>query len=963
MYRKFAIALSFLCCMGTVYAQQLAFPGAEGYGRFAKGARAGTTQEVYHVTNLNDAGKGSFRDAISQPNRIVVFDVSGIIKVSSRLVFSKNLTIAGQTAPGEGVILYGNGVSFSAAENIIVRYLRMRMGLGGDSGKDAAGIANGGNMIFDHISTTWGRDENFSVSWDSKGSEPQKITIQNSIIGQGLMVHACGGLIQTNGGVTLYRNLYIDNKTRNPKVKGLNQFVNNVVYNWGDGGAYILGDTEGLSWGVITNNYFIKGPVNGTQAFTRATPTFQVYQKGNIIDYNKDGILNGFEAVQDNFRRNENDLTSTNVTFVNSYDDFDFTGYTLGRNPEAPVKHPAIVGEATARESYDWIVENVGATLPARDQVDAYMIDELLSLGTKGALINNESELGLPNSVGYIFNGNRLADTDNDGMPDVWENANELNKNDATDAVKVADNGYLNIENYINGITAPQVPYVKYPTSLSLSGIGTDYISIKWENNAPQATGIVLEHSVDNKTFTAITLASDTKSYKFEQLTPNTTYYYRLKTVNGEIESFYTPVLSITTRGVPSAPVASTNPVPDNGSTIAGYTTAKLSWENMTGTAAGAVSYTVYAGTSADNLTVAREASTLFTATIDVIPATTYYWRVDAKNALGECKGTVWSFTTGIKPERTKVAYYSFDETEGTILANEYGANATAKDFTPTWVSGKHNNAVQFSTADGAFVQEHYDDLTLGDESFTVELWFKSSGGSVDWYLLHKGSHATTSYEGATGKWFGIQYNKKDKNDRLTWGIDDNVTKTDLNITGATAKYFTNEWVHLVCTRDVETKELKMYANGVLAATTADKTGDIGTIEKMAVGNCNTAYENGFQGLMDELSIYKGVLTAEEVSDHYKQGGSTHIETAKAGETTRAYPMPFIDEFYIRIMDVEETMGQLSVVNTSGQTVYQSSVAIQGGVAHVKNVGHLSSGYYIYTLKVGERTLIGKIVK
>ena len=155
--------------MGTMYAQQLAFPGAEGYGRFAKGARASESPEIYHVTNLDDSGKGSLRDAVSQPNRIIVFDVAGVIKLKSRLVFSKNLTIAGQTAPGEGVVVYGNGVSFSAAENIIVRYLRIRMGIGGTSGADAAGIANGGNMIFDHVSATWGLAENFSINRDSKG--------------------------------------------------------------------------------------------------------------------------------------------------------------------------------------------------------------------------------------------------------------------------------------------------------------------------------------------------------------------------------------------------------------------------------------------------------------------------------------------------------------------------------------------------------------------------------------------------------------------------------------------------------------------------------------------------------------------------------------------------------------------------------------------------------------------------
>ena len=106
-------------------AQQLAFPGAQGWGRFATGGRGGT---VYHVTNLNDSGTGSLRDAISQPNRIIVFDVSGVINIESRLVFKNNLYVAGQTAPGEGIVVDGNGVSFSGANNIIVRHVRFRLG-------------------------------------------------------------------------------------------------------------------------------------------------------------------------------------------------------------------------------------------------------------------------------------------------------------------------------------------------------------------------------------------------------------------------------------------------------------------------------------------------------------------------------------------------------------------------------------------------------------------------------------------------------------------------------------------------------------------------------------------------------------------------------------------------------------------------------------------------------------------
>lgn len=186
------------------YGEVLAFPGAEGYGRHATGGRMGT---VYQVTTLANSGKGSLRDAVSKPNRIIIFKVAGIIKLDSPLNFSKNLTIAAQTAPGDGVVVYGNGVSLSGADNLICRYLRVRMGVNGQEGKDAIGIAYGSNMILDHMSITWGRDECFSINGDTNRptDQPRNITLQNSFIGQGLQPHSCGGLIQTkeNDGVTL----------------------------------------------------------------------------------------------------------------------------------------------------------------------------------------------------------------------------------------------------------------------------------------------------------------------------------------------------------------------------------------------------------------------------------------------------------------------------------------------------------------------------------------------------------------------------------------------------------------------------------------------------------------------------------------------------------------------------------------------------------------------------------------
>lgn len=424
----------------------IAFPSAEGYGKSAVGGRNG---EVVHVTNLNDSGPGSFRDAISKPNRIVVFDVAGIIKLSSSpLVLQSNQTILGHTAPGDGVVIYNGRLSASGAHNTIVRYLRVRMGAAFPSQADAAGMANGSNVIFDHCSFTWGRDENFSINGDGKGTPPQNITIQNSIIGQGLQNHSCGGLMQTGitDGVTIFRNLYIDNNSRNPKVKGLNQFVNNVVYNWGVGTAYDMGgDSDGPSETAIEDNYFIVGLgkdyrnnvmtyINPSRPFSGGNSLFRTFWKGNYYDNNKDGILNG--------RPMDWELDcSGSPTFLDARSNL----------------HPLISSQMTAERAYQWIVDNVGASLPKRDQVDAYLVEELTSLGTKGTIIRNETNkeqfpLGGP---GVIQTGTKPLDSDNDGMPDEFEEKWGLDKNDPSDAMKIANNGYTNIENYAFSLEYP----------------------------------------------------------------------------------------------------------------------------------------------------------------------------------------------------------------------------------------------------------------------------------------------------------------------------------------------------------------------------------------------------------------------------------------------------------------------------------------------------------------------------
>jgi Pectate lyase len=416
---SFLLAVAFSFSLSAQRSQ--AFPGAEGFGKYTSGGRMGT---VYHVTNLNDSGEGSFRDAVSKPRRIIIFDVGGVIKLETPLKFSENLTIAGQTAPGEGITVYGQSISFTNANNLICRYMRFRLGDGGARGADAVTIGTGYNMIFDHVSVSWGKDENFSISSMAVVGGPTSITLQNSIIGQGLADHSMGGLIQSDGGITLYRNLYIDNRSRNVKAKGVNQFVNNVVYNWAVG-AYILGDSEFTSFCNITDNYFIKGGDSRAKPFTRGNTNFSLYAAGNYYDDNLNGKLDGHLMTKE-----EHDVN----TWIE--EPFDFFP----------------IPKMTATEAYNWIVKNVGCTFPVRDVIDNYMIDELKSVGTRGKLIQTESELPVKVNLGKEWKTTRI-DTDKDGIPDDWEKANGLDPNNPKDARPFGLSlQYTNIELYLNSL-------------------------------------------------------------------------------------------------------------------------------------------------------------------------------------------------------------------------------------------------------------------------------------------------------------------------------------------------------------------------------------------------------------------------------------------------------------------------------------------------------------------------------
>ena len=504
----------------TSSAQQLAFPGAQGFGRYATGGRTGS---VYHVTNLNDSGTGSLRDAISQPNRIIVFDVSGVIRINSRLVFKSNLTIAGQTAPGEGITVYGDGMSCSGATNVIMRYMRFRMGSVGTKDADCAGLANGGNIIFDHCSFAWGQDENFSINWDNKGTAPHDVTIQNSIVGQGLMQHSAGGLIQADN-ITMYRVLLCDNKTRNFKVKGKHQYVNNLVYNWSAYAYEMGGESSGDSYGNAVGNLFINGNSTGASAngFSGGNSNFHFYGADNWQDRNKDGIFNP-------------EL---------------FTGDGGGDRQSTPYDYPELE-TWSGKDLVEKLLPEVGASLPYRDLTDAYMVNEVLSFGKKGNLITSEKDLpyGTPDTW-TVFKGTKPQDTDGDGMPDDWEEANGTDKT-KNDAMTLAANGYANIENYFNAITkSDRQFFLRAPMLLTMTASTTKSITLEWSDFTDNEDGFIVEmkQGADFVEIGRTAANVSTFAYADDALTPATSYIVRVCAYQGEQRSDYTAELTVKTR-------------------------------------------------------------------------------------------------------------------------------------------------------------------------------------------------------------------------------------------------------------------------------------------------------------------------------------------------------------------------------------------------------------------------------
>lgn len=438
---RFSFSGALVCALaGALQAADplIAFPGAEGCGRLAVGGRGG---EVCAVTNLNDSGPGSLREAVSAPGRTVVFRVSGTIMLASDLVIkNSNITIAGQTAPGDGICLRGRPLRVENASDVIVRFLRIRPGASSGEPLDGVEVRESRNVILDHCSVSWTIDEavntwhgvkNITVQW-CMISEP----LNRSVHPKG--AHGFAASLGAENG-SYHHNLFADATARNPSVAGNKDFhtVNmdfrcSVIFNW----QHRSCDGKPVSCNFV-NNYFKPGPA--TQPDVRR----------RIVRIDDTQSAYGYPShwfVEGNFVEGAPEISADNwhggVDFENGK-----TSEAANRSRE-PFR-VAPVTTQSAEAAYALVLAHAGATSPRRDRVDARIAAEVAS----GKPSVGDGIIDSPDQVGgwpELKTGPAPLDTDHDGLPDAWETAHNLNPGDPADRNRIGADGFTELEHYLN---------------------------------------------------------------------------------------------------------------------------------------------------------------------------------------------------------------------------------------------------------------------------------------------------------------------------------------------------------------------------------------------------------------------------------------------------------------------------------------------------------------------------------
>lgn len=459
-YLFFGIYISCIC--SNISAQQLAFPTAEGYGKYTVGGRGGA---VYEVTNLNDSGEGSLRAAVdAEGPRTVVFRVSGTIDLKSDLrIKNPYITIGGQTAPGDGICIKRYPLMIDADE-VIIRYIRVRFGDESGQDSDAISARYVKNLILDHVSASWSVDETMSIY------HCENITVQWCIIAESMFSsnhvksnHGFGGIWGSNYS-TYHHNLIVHHSSRNPRFAsgcGNTDYRNNVLFNWGYQSSY------GGEKAQKGNSKFNFSRVNMVANYYKAGPATAPGEVSNRIvapstrdganDYGKwyvsGNVVEGNTAVSEDNWNGGVQLKDADqfVKLIKLEEPW----------PAMPIK------QQTVKKAYTSVLEKAGATLPKRDPIDIRIIKETRegfatyegdSYKQNKSVVDKSKKSGIIDSQRDVGGWPELksvpapVDTDHDGMPDEWESKNALNPNNAVDRNKVGEDGYTMLERYLNSI-------------------------------------------------------------------------------------------------------------------------------------------------------------------------------------------------------------------------------------------------------------------------------------------------------------------------------------------------------------------------------------------------------------------------------------------------------------------------------------------------------------------------------
>lgn len=478
---KAFIVTTCIICSNTLMAQekQLAFPGAEGFGRYTTGGRGGN---VYHVTTLEDDGKTSTKGTLRWANaqtgpRTIVFDVSGTIQLKSALKLNTNTTLAGQTAPGDGICIAGYQVTLN--KNNIVRYVRFRPGDENGGEPDGLGAMDSENIIVDHCSVSWSVDECLSV-YGSKN-----ITVQWCIASQSLCnsthvkkAHGYGGN-WGGSGASYHHNLIAHHVSRTPRLgprPGTQKdermdLRNNVIYNWIDNGVY---GGEAMNVNIV-NNYY--KPTAGTKTGAKGMRIASFNIRTTDYCKNNDGSWNdwyptwhvwGKYYVDGNINSMYPEVTNDNWTY-GIYNQIDANGndgtYTAKTKDtiriETPITYEAVTTH-TAELAYQQVLKYVGASLH-RDALDAIIVRDaekgectFTASGNANGIIDHPSDVRGDGWEKWppLNQTEAKTDTDGDGMPDEWETANGLNPSNKSDGNEIGEGGYTNLEIYMNSLVA-----------------------------------------------------------------------------------------------------------------------------------------------------------------------------------------------------------------------------------------------------------------------------------------------------------------------------------------------------------------------------------------------------------------------------------------------------------------------------------------------------------------------------